>query len=210
MVLIPFLLLMGAIRILINNFFLDYEYNLPNFPADPYGFTTEDRLYWGKISLNYLVNDKGIEYLGDLKFPDGKPFYNERELSHMLDVKNLIQVTLKIWYVGLIVLAALWVWSWRKKWQPDFWRGISRGGFLTIGLIIAVLLGVFLNFDALFRGFHAIFFTGDTWLFYTSDSLIRLFPEKLWSDAFFYMGIFSLTGAIVLGILGLRNSQKKD
>jgi len=210
MVLIPFLLLMGAIRILLNNFFLDYEYNLPNFPADPYGFTTQDRLYWGKISLNYLVNDKGIEYLGDLKFSDGKSFYNERELNHMLDVKNLIQATLKIWYVGLIVLAALWIWSWRKKWQSDFWRGISRGGFVTIGLIIAVLIGVFLNFDALFRGFHAIFFTGDTWLFYTSDSLIRLFPEKLWSDAFLFMGIFSLTGAIVLGILGLRYSQKKE
>jgi len=43
----------------LNPFFLDYEYNLPNFPADPFGFTTPDRLYWGQISLNYLVNDQG-------------------------------------------------------------------------------------------------------------------------------------------------------
>ena len=206
---IPFLLLMGAIRILLNNFFLDYEYNLPNFPADPYGFTTQDRLYWGKISLNYLVNDQGINFLGDLKFADGSSFYNERELSHMNDVKNLIQSTLKIWYVVIGFLIVLWLWSWRKKWSSLYWRGVARGGILTIGIILAVILGVFINFDALFRGFHAIFFTGDTWLFYTSDSLIRLFPEKLWSDAFLFMGIFTLTGAIVLCFLGLRHSQHK-
>ena len=208
--LIPFLLMMGAIRILLNPFFLDYEYNLPNFPADPFGFTTTDRLYWGQISLNYLVNDQGISYLGDLKFADGSSFYNERELSHMHDVKNLIQTSLKVWYVAILVILLLWLWGWRKKWQASYWRGVAWGGLLSIGVIIAVLIGVATNFDALFRGFHAIFFTGNTWLFYTSDSLIRLFPEKLWSDAFLFMGIFTLTGAIVLGFIGLRLSQRKQ
>lgn len=164
----------------------------------------------GKISLNYLVNDQGISYLGDLKFADNTPFYNERELSHMSDVKNLIQTSLKVWYVALVALLLLWFWSWRKKWSGTFWRGVARGGLLTIGVIVAVLIGVATNFDALFRGFHAIFFTGNTWLFYTNDSLIRLFPEKLWSDAFLFMGIFSITGAVVLGFLGLRLSLRKN
>ncbi|MHC1741287.1 MAG: TIGR01906 family membrane protein [Anaerolineaceae bacterium] len=208
-ILVPFLLMMGAIRILINPFFLDYEYHQVNFPVDPFGFSTSDRLYWGKISLNYLVNDQGIEYLGDLKFQDGSSFYNERELSHMLDVKKLIQISLKVWIVAILVFISLWLWSWRKKWAQIFWLGVARGGFLTIGIIVAVLVGVAINFDALFRGFHALFFTGSTWLFYTSDSLIRLFPEKLWSDAFLFMGIFTLTSAIVLAFLGLRLSRTK-
>jgi integral membrane protein (TIGR01906 family) len=206
---IPFLLMMAAICILLHPFFLDYEYHLANFPEDPYGFTTNDRLYWGKISLNYLINDQGIDYLGNLKFADGSSFYNERELSHMSDVKNLIQTTLKIWYAVIVGLTLLRLWSWRKKWSETYWRGVARGGLLTIGVIVAVLVGVVINFDALFRGFHAIFFTGDTWLFYTNDSLIRLFPEKLWSDAFLFMGIFTLTGAIILGFIGLRLSQRK-
>lgn len=208
-ILLPFILIMGAIRILLNPFFLDYEYHLANFPADPFGFTTADRLNYGKTSLNYLVNDQGINFLADLKFPDGSSFYNERELSHMLDVKNLIQASLKVWYIALAALLLLWFWSWRKHWSDKFWRGFSRGGFLTIGVIVAVILGVFINFDALFRGFHAIFFTGSTWLFYTNDSLIRLFPEKLWSDAFLFMGIFTLTGAIVSGFLGMHLSQRE-
>jgi len=206
---IPFLLMMGAIRLLLNPFFLDYEYHQSNFPADPFGFTTTDRLYWGKISLNYLVNDQGIDYLGNLKFADGTSFYNERELSHMHDVKNLIQTTLKIWYVVIAALLLLWLWSWRKKWGRAFWRGVAYGGLLTILIVIAIMVGVAVNFDALFRGFHAIFFTGSSWLFYANDSLIRLFPEKLWSDAFLFMGIFTLTGAVVLGFLGLRLSQRK-
>jgi uncharacterized membrane protein len=66
-----------------------------------------------------------------------------------------------------------------------------------------------IDFDALFRGFHAIFFKGDTWLFYTSDTLIRLFPEKLWSDAFTFMGIFTLAGAILCALVAPRLIHKR-
>jgi integral membrane protein (TIGR01906 family) len=208
-ILIPFFLMMTSIRILLNPFFLDYEYNLPNFPADEFGFTTQDRLDWGKVSLDYLTNREGIDYLADLRFEDGTPFYNERELSHMLDVKNLIQKALVAWYCAIAVLFGLYVWSRVKKWSDVFWRGVSRGGMLTVCIIAAVLIGVVLNFDALFTQFHHLFFTGDTWLFYTNDSLIRLFPEKLWSDAFVFMGVFTLTGAVILLMPGMKFLKKK-
>jgi integral membrane protein (TIGR01906 family) len=208
-ILIPFFLMMTSIRILLNPFFLDYEYSLPNFPADEFGFSTQDRLDWGKISLDYLTNREGIEFLADLKFGDGTPFYNERELSHMLDVKNLIQKALVVWYCAIAVLFGLYVWSRVKKWSDVFWRGVSRGGMLTVGIIAAVLIGVVLNFEALFTQFHHLFFTGDTWLFYTNDSLIRLFPEKLWSDAFIFMGVFTLTGAVLLLMPGMKFLKKK-
>ena len=86
-VVLPFFLLMCSIRMLLNPFFLDYEYNLPNFPADDFGFTTPDRLKWGKISLLYLTNNESDDYLGTLKLDDGSPLFNQRELSHMLDVR---------------------------------------------------------------------------------------------------------------------------
>jgi integral membrane protein (TIGR01906 family) len=208
-IIIPFLLIMTSIRILLNPFFLDYEYNLPNFPKDDFGFTTADRLYWGKISLNYLTNSAGIEYLGDLKFADGTFFYNERELSHMLDVKTLIQKALIGWYFSIVVFLGLFIWSGIGKWKDIFLRGLSRGGLLTIGVIVAVLAGVALDFNGLFVQFHHLFFTGDTWLFYVDDSLIRLFPEKLWSDAFLFMGIFTLTAAVLLLLPGARFLKKR-
>ena len=53
-----------------------------------------------------------------------------------------------------------------------------------------------------------LFFSGDTWLFYADDTLIRLFPLKLWSDAFIFMGIFTLAGALVCIFAIGRLSQK--
>jgi integral membrane protein (TIGR01906 family) len=205
---IPLLLIMSSIRILINPFLLDYEYSLPNFPPDEFGFSTTDRLNWGKLSVNYLTNQAGIEYLADLKFENGDPIYNERELSHMLDVKNLVQLMIKIWLGVIAFLVIMAIFAWKAKWLKDFFWGISRGGWLTIGLIALIIAGVLINFDGLFTGFHRIFFSGDTWLFYSDDTLIRLFPIKLWSDAFLFMGIFTLAGSVILALAGDRISKK--
>jgi integral membrane protein (TIGR01906 family) len=207
-IIVPLLLMMTSIRILLNPFFLDYEYNLPNFPADEFGFSKADRLHWGKLSLDYLTNSAGPEFLADLKFEDGDPIYNERELSHMLDVKNLVQLMIKIMLpmAGFLVLA--WVLAWRLGWIPQFWKSISQGGWLTLGLIGLVLIGTVINFDAIFTSFHRLFFTGNTWLFYFDDTLIRLFPEKLWSDAFTFMGVFTLASGVICTFLGARLAHK--
>jgi integral membrane protein (TIGR01906 family) len=207
-IIVPLLLMMTSIRILLNPFFLDYEYNLPNFPADEFGFSKADRLHWGKLSLDYLTNSAGPEFLADLKFEDGDPIYNVRELSHMLDVKNLVQLMIKIMLpmAGFLVLA--WVLAWRLGWIPQFWKSISQGGWLTLGLIGLVLIGTVINFDAIFTSFHRLFFTGNTWLFYFDDTLIRLFPEKLWSDAFTFMGVFTLASGVICTFLGARLAHK--
>lgn len=205
---VPLLLLMSSIRILLNPFFLDYEYNLTAFPADEFGFTKADRLNFGKSSLLYLTNQSGPEFLSDLKFEDGQPIYNARELSHMQDVKNLVQLMIKILIPLSLFLVVAWILAWRIGWLPQFWKAVSLGGWITLGLIALILVGVVIDFDALFTGFHHLFFTGSTWLFYTSDTLIRLFPEKLWSDAFTFMGIFTLAGGVICTFLGARFSQK--
>ncbi len=205
---IPYLLMMTAIRLLISPFFLQFEYNRPGFPADTYGFTREDRLKWGGISVEYLLNDADISFLGDERLEDGSPLYIDRELSHMLDVKILIQKTLRIFYTILAVTLGLGLWAWREKWAEDYWRGISRGGWLTTGLILSILLFVLISFSELFTAFHRIFFTGDTWIFLYSDTLIRLFPLQFWQDAFILMGVFSLTGALILGYFGQKFARK--
>lgn len=209
-IIVPLFLLMTSIRILLNPFYLDYEYNLPNFPADEFGFTKTDRLHWGKLSLVYLTNNAGPEFLADLKFEDGDPIYNERELSHMLDVKNLVQLMIKLLIPMAAFLLIAWILAWRLGWKTEFWKSVSVGGWATLGLIGLILVGTVLNFDALFTGFHHLFFTGSSWLFYTNDTLIRLFPEKLWSDAFTFMGVFTLAGGVICTFLGARLAHKSQ
>lgn len=209
-IILPFFLLMSAIRLVFQPVFLQLEYNAPGFPQDPYGFTKEDRLKWGRISLDYLFNDADISFLADQRLPDGSPLYNERELGHMLDVKNLIQLMLKVWLGLFIVLALVLIWAWRGNWLPEFGRAYARGGWLTLGIIAAILIAIAVSFDWLFTAFHRIFFEGDTWLFLYSDSLIRLFPLRLWQDGFIAMGIVTALLAILFIVGGNFLARKRD
>lgn len=205
-ILVPIFLLMTSIRLLLFPVYTILEYQRPGFPPDTYGFTLQDRLKWSQVSLDYLNNGAGIEFLADQKLDASTPLYNERELSHMLDVKNLVQLMLIIWpLIGIYILGA-GVLAMRGGWLPHFWQAVSRGGWAAVGLILAILVAVMVSFNALFTGFHRIFFSGDTWLFQYSDTLIRLFPMPYWQDAFTVMGALVLLGGIFLGLFGRRQS----
>src|SRR5512138_1399270 len=160
-ILVPFALIGLGLRVLLTPLFLQVEYNLPYFPADEYGFTKEDRLKWAPYALNYLTNSEDIHYLSDLQFDDGQPLYNERELSHMDDVKQVTQGALRIWYVTLALLLGLGIWAWFGGWQQAYRLGVRRGGWLIVGLAAAigliVVVGIAVNpnvFWYFFAGFH--------------------------------------------------------
>jgi len=203
-ILVPLVLLLTGVRLLLSPWFLQYEYNRPSFPADPYGFTLQDRLQWSRVSLDYLLNDEDITFLSSQRFADGTPLYNERELSHMLDVKNLVQLALKVWTAVTGLLVGLGLAAWGARWALEYRTGLARGGWATAGLVVAILIFVLLSFNWLFTAFHRVFFEGDTWLFLFSDSLIRLFPIPLWQDAFLFVGGFSLAAGVLLGLLARR------
>ena len=196
--LIPIFLLMLGVRILLTPAFPEVEYRMPGFPEDSYGFTQAERLEYSKIAIEYLFNDAGPEFLGDLTFENGAPLYNEREVSHMVDVKVLVKFGLRLWAWATALLVILGGWAWFGKWWQAYLLGAKRGGWLTI--ILTITLGVVgaINFRFLFTKFHHLFFEGDTWLFYYSDTLIRLFPMRFWSDAFLLEAIIVVGGALLL------------
>jgi hypothetical protein len=136
--LVPIALIGLGLRILLSPVFLKIEYNMPYFPPDGYGFTKADRLKWAPYALDYLVNSADISYLGDLKFGDGTPLYNERELSHMADVKRVTQKALNVWYITLSLLVLLGLWSWHGSWAQAYRQGLMRGGWLMVGLAIII------------------------------------------------------------------------
>jgi len=207
---IPVALIGLALRLLLTPIFLRIEYNMPYFPSDPYGFTTADRLHWAPFALNYLLNHAGTSYLADLKFDDGRPLYNEREVRHMLDVQNLVQAVLRVWYGVLVALALLAVIAWQTGWRAHYVDGLRRGGWwviwLAAGIAVIVIVGIAVNPDVFwqfFSGFHSLFFEGDTWLFEYSDTLIRLFPIRFWQDAFLFAAVIVLGSGLALAF-GLR------
>ncbi|MCB9113053.1 MAG: TIGR01906 family membrane protein [Anaerolineales bacterium] len=207
----PLALIGLALRILLTPLYFTVEYNMPYFPPDDYGFTKADRLQWAKPSVEYLVNNADISYLGDLKFSDGTSIYNERELSHMHDVKGVVKGALNVWYVSLAVLLLLAFFAWRGEWMNFFLDGLRRGGQWMIGLAVVLGFisgaGILLNPDifwSFFEWFHSLFFSGSSWLFEYSDTLIRLFPIRFWQDAVIAIAVIALGGGAGLAY-GLRN-----
>ena len=214
-ILLPVALTFLGLRLLLTSVFPEIEYRTPGFPADDYGFTLQNRLHWSKISIEYLINGADISFLGDLTFPEGSALFNERELSHMQDVKDVIQPVMWIGYGVWFFILGLGIWARfgpalsgdEGGWWPEYVNGTRRGGWLTVGLValLGILAGI--SFWQFFTVFHALFFTGDSWLFLYSDTLIRLFPMRFWQDAFLFVGVLDLLGGLALG-LGLRPKSK--
>jgi len=198
--LVPVILSLAAVRVLFTPLFLRIEYNLPGFPQDLYGLTTEGRIYWAQFAMDYLLNSAGIEYLGDLQFPDGTPFYNDRELHHMVDVKNTVTAAFRVLTVSVGVVAVLGIWAWLARWWREFLVGLRRGGWLAVILVGSLVAFSLIAFGIFFTAFHNVFFEPGTWQFLWSDSLIRLFPQRFWQDIFIYVGVIVVVTGLLLGI----------
>lgn len=202
-ILVPVVLILTSVRLLLTPIFVQLEYRTPNFPPDPYGFTREDRLFWSMIALDYLLNDEGISFLEDLQFEDGVPVYDARELKHMVDVKNVVQSALIVWYFSLGGVFLLGIWAYWGGWWKGYKTGLRKGGWITVGLIGVAMTAVLIAFSVFFVLFHQVFFDPGTWVFRFSDTLIRLFPQRFWRDTFIALGLLALAGGLALG-LGLR------
>jgi integral membrane protein (TIGR01906 family) len=126
----------------------------------------------------------------------------------MLDVKIVLQRALGVWGILLLVLTGLVFWSWRSGWLPDLFRALAHGSIATLVIIAMVLVGVAVSFYQLFTYFHKLFFTGDTWIFNYSDTLIRLFPLRLWQDGFIMMGVLTVLGATALIVIYHKKFRK--
>jgi integral membrane protein (TIGR01906 family) len=193
----PAVLILTGVRLVMTDAFIQIEYHRPGFPADRYGFTREDRLRYGPDAVRYLLSDADISTLGDLTFEDGTPLYREKELQHMEDVKTVARAALRLYAVlGIAYLAAIAALAWKLETRPALRRGLAQGGIATMTLIVILGALMVANWDFFFDGFHALFFKGDSWQFYTSDTLIRLFPAQFWFDAALTIGLLTVLGAV--------------
>lgn len=195
---LPFILLLGAVRLIMTPQFPALEYQRPGFPEDSFGFTTAERKHWSGYAVNYLTNDAEINYLADLRLPDGKALYRAEELAHMADVKAVVKTALNVWYGLLGAAFALCIWCIvMGRWRA-LGKSLRSGAWLSIGLIALIVALTLLSFNSLFDRFHRLFFAEGSWLFYQNDTLIRLFPLVFWRDAFLLVGLVVLLAAGLL------------
>ncbi len=201
----PTLLALLGVRLLMSVPYLALAYRLPNFPADPYGFTLEDRLRYAPYAVQFLVNGAPPAFLADLTFADGALLFNPREVQHMVDVQQVTGAAL----LALALLSALSalgaaLLARSPEGRAALRRGLRGGALLTWALLAALVTYIFLDWDHFFDAFHDLFFAEGTWRFLMSDTLIRLFPIRFWQDAALILGGFCTLGALLIYLAAQR------
>jgi integral membrane protein (TIGR01906 family) len=193
----PLLVLLAWVRIMLLPAFVELEYRRPGFPPDPFGFTTAERIRWANVSREYLLSNAGADYFSRYRLADGSPLYNEREVGHMADVHVLVGQAMTLLVVLGIAYLAGCIFLFVKD-RAFLWRTLSLAGLATAAFLVLVFTAVAVGWDWFFVTFHEVFFTGETWLFPYSDTLIRLFPVTFWQDGAATAGIGMLATSLLV------------
>ena len=216
---VPVLLVIGFTRLAMTPQFLQFEYNRTGFPADFYGFTTTDRLAYGPLGVDYILNGEDIRFLANRRLPASLcylpeanaidcPMFNELELKHMEDVKFVATaVFLAGLGIAMFSVASVCYLLYSER-QLLLLRSVMQGSLLTLSLIIAIIAVALAAWDLFFDTFHALFFEDGTWRFYYSDTLIRLYPEQFWFDASLLIGTLTTISALALLALTWNASRR--
>lgn len=205
-VLLPFVILMTGVRLLLTPAWAGFEYARPGFPKDPYGFTLVERKELSSESIRYLTSSVGDDHLAGVKLQSGQRAFDNNELSHMLDVRKLVQTVLIFWYALSGFLLALVVWFVVMRQWSDLRMAFRWGSGLSFALLALMLIGVLGFFNRLFNAFHGLFFEQGTWTFSASSTLIRLFPLEFWRDSF---GLVAILTMLVSGLILLLTHERK-
>ena len=139
---------------------------------------------------------------------DGVPVLNEREQSHMRDVRavfiGFFAVTLAV-VIGAVVITAR-----RGSGRAaETWRAIRSG---SLGLIIVLVFAggaAVLAFDVLFEVFHRLFFAGGSYTFDpATERLVQLFPFQFWQETAMAVGIVAIVVAAVVAVVAHRRLER--
>jgi integral membrane protein (TIGR01906 family) len=200
---LPILLLTASIGCAVNSFWL-YKYGFEEYAiSQSTGLSQVELDQTARGLISYF--NSGGKYISLTVVKDDRPFvlFNQREMSHLKDVKELIWLDYRV-LLGAFIYALGYVgvglfWRKRRYWRQLIW-GVVRGSGLTLALMLALGLGTLLNFDQLFLQFHLLSFSNELWqLDPAKDYLVMLFPQGFWYDATLFCALGTVAMAVILG-----------
>ena len=167
--------------------FYNYEYNKNN-THEQIGISRYDLERVTRKLMDYMKdNDDNLDIAVNIGGVN-RPFFNDLEKAHMVDVKNLFQIGFLIRNIVLILFIATILSGFLYKREPALKEYAKSFIFGTVailclfGTMTAIILG---NFDKSFIIFHEIFFDNDMWILDpATDLLINIVPQEFFVDMF--------------------------
>jgi integral membrane protein (TIGR01906 family) len=165
----------------------------------------------GRLGLTeaqaHTLSDRSVEELvlgpGDFLIagPDGQPFYDADERSHLRDARLLLGLLLVAAGVALLGIALALVR--RRHQRAAVAMIIARAGLATAVVVVALGLVALVAFDSLFRLFHQVFFPGGNWSFDpATQRMVQLYPFGFWQIAATALGLLVFVLGLATWLLG--------
>jgi integral membrane protein (TIGR01906 family) len=139
----------------------------------------------------------------------GTPVLEERERSHMRDVRGVFAGFFLLAAVAAVGLLVLVTGARRMGHIERAWSAISTG---MRGLIVGVAVAggiAAVAFDELFEIFHELFFPAGSFTFDPrTDRLVQLFPFDFWSETTIVLGGVIVVAAAILSVATGRLARR--
>lgn len=152
----------------------------------------EDLLAVTREMMAYLRGNRQDLHVPTVVDGQSREFFNEREIAHMEDVRNLFLGGLAIRRLCIasaaacLILLALLKANVKKVLPVSICAG--TGLFFVVSCALATLAST--DFTKYFIIFHQIFFDNDLWILDArTDLLIRIVPEPFFMDTAFRIGM---------------------
>ena len=197
---LPLTLVLVSVDIIASNAYLRHEYGLRGFPSSE-SYPPGERLRLAEATLHYLRSSEDTDYLRQLEY-SGESVYNQREVQHLVDVKDVMNDVFLAEKIAIVVLglALIWMVGVGKDREAAL-RSVVLGCSLLWKVALVVGATALVSFNWFFTQFHRLFFKDGTWTFYVTDTLIQLFPLPFWMDATWKIGVLALGSAALLGCI---------
>ena len=197
----PFVIVGAAVLLFLNPIWVGFDQDRSG-AAGLTGYTSAQvRQVTGSILSDLVFGPPNFDVT-----LNGAPVLDERERSHMADVRKVLVGLGSVALLAAVLLALVGL---AGRGRSRFWRAVSMGArVLAVGVV--VVGGAFaLFFDWAFETFHEIFFPAGTYMFDPrSSKLVQLFPDQFWSETCVAIAaavlVLAVLVAMVAGRLGRR------
>ena len=192
--------------------FIKYDVNNPKGVVN----MDLDELVWvSNEMMDYLRGDR--DDLDIIATIDGqrKEFFDDREKSHMADVRDLFIGALKVRWCAVGMAAFSLISLFLLLYWKDIRVLLFRAYLATVGGLLVLLgaLGIwaFIDFTGAFYKFHALFFSDYEWLLDTATSrLINILPEGFFVDTAIRIVVIFILFILIMGGLLLLVKKVKQ
>lgn len=175
-----------------------------------------DTLHVSSEDLNQSIHVL-LDYIEDNRddivvYIDEQEVFNDREKTHMVDVKNLYQKALKVMYVsiGAAMGILFYFLLFEKRYLSFLTRGFLRVLYTVLMFLSFFGIWIFTDFTSFWNWLHTLLFTNDLWLLDPRTSfMINMLPEIIFNQLVLAIVFYLILFIVPLTIFSIYYQIKK-